>query len=390
MIEGMLPRNAHLSDLTRLLQHNPVVAVLGARQVGKTTLARQYADSHAGPVHHFDLESPGDLARLQDPELALSTLTGLVVLDEIQRLPELFTVLRVLVDRRENHTQFLILGSASGTLLRQSSETLAGRIAYLDLPPLNAEEVGSDNLDRLWNRGGFPRSFLADDDAASFEWRENFVRTFLERDLPQLGITVPAQTMRRFWTMLAHSHGSTWNAATFASAIGLSAHIIRNYLDILTSALVVRQLQPWFENVKKRQVKSPKIYIADTGLLHTLLSLRDLDAVQSHPSAGYSWESLQIAEISNALRAAPRDLYFWATHAGAELDLFTVSNGRRLGFEIKRSTSPSMTKSLHSAIETLGLDRAFVVHAGEHTYPIADRVTAVAAAALRQGLRAQA
>jgi hypothetical protein len=382
----MIDREAHLADLSRLIDHNPVVAVLGARQVGKTTLARQFATTWNGPIHHFDLESPGDLARLQDPELALSTLTGLVILDEIQRLPEIFTVLRVLVDRPDRSTQFLILGSASGTLLQQTSETLAGRIAYLDLAPFTSDEVGTNNLNQLWNRGGFPRSYLADDDTASFEWRENFTRTFLERDLPQLGITIPSSTMRRFWTMLAHSHGTTWNAAAISSALGLSAHIVRTYLDMMTSALVIRQLQPWFEKVKKRQVKSPKVYVADTGLLHVLLSLQDLDALLAHPVAGYSWESLLVAEIGSALGAAPRDLYFWATHGGAELDLFTIHHGQRLGFEIKRTTAPRMTKSLHSALETLRLDRAYVVHAGEHSFPMSDRVTAVPATTLRRVL----
>ncbi|MGA9597854.1 MAG: ATP-binding protein [Acidimicrobiia bacterium] len=384
----MIARDVHLRRLSWLLDHNPAVAVLGARQVGKTTLARQYAEACTGPVHHFDLESPADLARLQDPELALSSLTGLVVLDEVQRLPGVFAVLRVLIDRPGTTAQYLILGSASGALLRQTSETLAGRIAYLDLTPFTSDEVGVAHLNRLWNRGGFPRSFLAEDDGASFKWREDFTRTFLERDLPQLGITVPSQTMRRLWTMLAHSHGTTWNAAAFSKALGLSGHLVRSYLDMLTSALVVRQLQPWFENVKKRQVKSPKLYVADTGLLHTLLSLSDLDAVLAHPVAGYSWESLLIAEIAAALGAAPRDLYFWATHAGAELDLFTIQDGHRLGFEMKRTTAPRMTKSLHSALDTLRLDRAYVVHAGEHTFPMDDRVTALAATAVHETLAA--
>ncbi len=364
-----------------------MVGILGPRQVGKTTLARQVAGGRHGPVHHFDLELPSDLVRLQEPELALAPLTGLIVLDEIQRLPEIFTVLRVLVDRPDNTATFLVLGSASGQLLGQSSETLAGRIAFLDLPPLSADEVGIDSLDHLWNRGGFPRSFVADSDAASFEWRNNFTRTFLERDLPQLGITVPSQAMRRFWTMLAHSHGTTWNGAAFGAAFGISDFLMRRYLDTLTSALVIRQLQPWYENVKKRQVKSPKVYIVDTGLLHSLLDLADLTAVLSHPIVGYSWESLMISEVSANLKAAPRDLFFWATHAGAEIDLFLIHNGQRLGFEIKRTATPKITKSMRSAIETLRLDRAFVIHAGQHSFPLGDNIEAIAAKSLADALR---
>jgi hypothetical protein len=383
----MIERTAHARRLAELLGRNPIVGLLGPRQLGKTTLAGQLVAGCEGPIHRFDLELPSDLARLQEPELALSPLEGLVILDEIQRVPEIFPVLRVLVDRTDNATTFLVLGSASGNLLRQSSETLAGRIAYLDLAPLCGDEVGVDGLDELWNRGGFPRSFLAGSDDESYDWRTDFIRTFLERDLPQLGVTVPSATMHRFWTMLAHSHGTGWNAAALASAFGVSAHVVRTYVDSLTSTLVVRQLQPWYENVKKRQVKSPKVYIADTGLLHGLLGLPDLDAVLSHPVAGYSWESLMINEIAASLRAAPHDLYFWRTHAGAELDLFVQHRGHRLGFEIKRTTAPGTTKSLRSAIETLRLDHSYVVHAGTYSFPLDKHITAVASASLGDVLR---
>lgn len=382
----MILRESHLLRLSGLLDRNPVAGVIGPRQVGKTTLARQLTEQWPTDVHHFDLELPSDLARLQEPELTLAPLSGLIVLDEIQRVPEIFSVLRVLVDRPRNPATFLVLGSASGQLLRQSSETLAGRVAFLDLPPLSTKEVGSNALDDLWNRGGFPRSFVADTDTTSFEWRESFTRTFLERDLPQLGITTPSQTMRRFWTMLAHSHGSTWNSSAFGAAFGMSDHVMRTYLDTLTSALVVRQLQPWFENVKKRQVKSPKVYVADTGLLHALLGLRGLLDVLSHPIAGYSWESLMIAEVASTLDVAPSGLYFWATHGGAELDLFLHHNGQRLGFEIKRTTTPKITKSIRAAMETLKLDRAFIIHAGGHSFPLGDNVEAVAAHALDDAL----
>jgi hypothetical protein len=384
---NMIERIAHARRLAERLGRNPIVGMLDPRQVGKTTLAGQLVASWEGPIHRFDLQLPSDLARLQEPELPSPPLEGLVILDKIQRVPEIFPVLRVLVDRTDNATTFLVLGSASGNLLRQSSETLAGRIAYLDLVPLCGDEVGVDGLDELWNRGGFPRSFLAGSDDKSYDWRTDFIRTFLERDLPQLGVTVPSATMHRFWTMLAHSHGTGWNAAALASAFGVSAHVVRTYVDSLTSTLVVRQLQPWYENVKKRQVKSPKVYIADTGLLHGLLGLPDLDAVLSHPVAGYSWESLMINEIAASLRAAPHDLYFWRTHAGAELDLFVQHRGHRLGFEIKRTTAPGTTKSLRSAIETLRLDHSYVVHAGTYSFPLDKHITAVASASLGDVLR---
>ena len=375
----VIRRERHVSRVNYLLDRYPVVGLLGARQVGKTTLAREVLARREERSHFFDLESPRDLGRLREPELALEALEGIVVLDEIQRMPELFPVLRVLADRPERKARFLILGSASPDLVRQSSESLAGRILYHDLEPLALDEVGVLDFDRLWIRGGFPRSFLADTDGESAEWRRGFIQTLLERDLPQLGVQIPAVTLRRFWTMVAHSHGRTWNSSQFASSFGVADTTVRRYLDLLTSALVVRQCLPWLENVAKRQVKSPKIYLADTGLLHTLLDLDSKDAVESHPQLGASWEGFLVQQIATRLGARRDQCYFWATHAGAELDLVVVAGNLRLGFEIKRTVSPRVSRSLRSAIETLRLDRAYVVHGGNHTFPLAPDVDAVAA-----------
>jgi len=377
-----IPREGHLRRIRRLLDVHPVVGILGARQVGKTTLARDFATGHGGEAVRFDLEDPDDLARLDEPKLALGRLQGLVVIDEIQRRPGLFPVLRVLVDRPENRTRFLLLGSASPDLLRQGSETLAGRIAYYELDGFGTDEVGPAQADSLWVRGGFPRSFLAPSEEASYEWRQAFVRTFLERDIPALGIQIPAITLHRFWRMLAHYHGQLWNGAELARAFGVAASTVRRYLDLLTGAKVIRQLPPWHENVGKRQVKSPKVYLADTGLLHALLGLPDREALEGHPKVGASWEGFILREILAHLEARPGEVYFWATHSGAELDLLVLRGGCRLGFEIKRSTAPRVTASMRSALETLRLDSLDVVHAGEHTFELHERIRALAASRL--------
>jgi predicted AAA+ superfamily ATPase len=386
----MIERVHHRSALEQRLDTTPVVALIGARQVGKTTMAQRIGADRAD-VHYFDLERPGDLARLAEPELSLGPLSGLVILDEIQRRPDLFPVLRGMVDR-DPHRRFLILGSAAPDLLRQSSETLAGRISYYDLPPLRINELttadapadasgGHDAIgDRLWIRGGFPRSLLAADEAASFQWRLDFIRTFVERDLPALGSSVPSQTHDRFWRMLAHVHGQVWNGARFASSFGVADTTVRSYLDLLTSALVVDQLKPWFENVGKRQVKSPKVYIADSGILHALLDLADRTAVERHPILGASWEGHVINQLCAVTESRPDQRYFWATHSGAELDLLIVRGTERIGFEIKRTTQPSSTKSLTSARQTLRLDRTYIIHGGEHSFWISPDVEAVAAA----------
>ena len=375
-----IPRKHHLARVRLLLDEFPVVALLGARQVGKTTLARQLAANRSDPVAWFDLEDPADLARLQDPGLELRPLRGLVVLDEIHRLPGIFQLLRVLADRPGLPARFLVLGSASTDLLRQTSESLAGRVAFHHLDGFDLTEV--DDTERLWLRGGFPRSYLAGSDAASRRWRDGFVQTLLARDLPDLGSTIPRETLRRFWTMLAHWHGQLWNGAEFGRAFGVSHTTVRRYLDLLTSVFVVRQLQPWFENIRKRQVRSPKVYIADSGLLHALLGLADRTDVVSHPKVGASWEGFVIQQIVQLLRAPTERCFHWSTHAGAELDLLVMAGSRRYGFEVKRAEAPRLTKSMRSALATLQLDRLDVVHAGTKRYRLAAGVRALPAGEL--------
>ena len=375
----MITRRHHSEKVQALLRDYPVVAILGARQVGKTTLALQLLEKSKGLGERFDLEDPADLARLSDPRLALGDLRGLVVIDEIQRAPDLFPVLRVLADRRPRPARFLVLGSASPDLLQQTSETLAGRIAFHTLDGFDLSEVGNDNLSRLWLRGGFPESFLARSNNLSFEWRRNFMRTFVERDLPQFGIRVSAQTLSRFWSMLAHYHGQVWNASELGRALGVTDKTVRHYLDILSGALVVQQLQPWHANVKKRQVKAPKVYVRDAGILHGLLDIRDQRDLERHPKVGASWEGFMLRQVVQHLGAAPDECFFWATHSGPELDLLWVRGRRRWGFEFKRTSSPRLTRSLRASLEDLDLQRAFVIHAGEKTFPLHRKVTAVAA-----------
>jgi uncharacterized protein len=373
----VLERARHLQALSQLLEWNPVVALLGARQVGKTTLARQLVAGRDLPITIFDLENPTDLAALADPLLALGHLRGLVILDEIQRRAELFPVLRVLVDRPGSPARFLILGSASPALLRQSSESLAGRIAHYELPPFSPDEVGSPSLATLWFRGGFPRSFLAGSDEQSAQWRRDFVRTFLDRDVPALGIRVPPPTLTRFWSMLAHLHGGLFNAAEMARSLEVTAHTVRHYLEILTSTFVVRQLRPWYESVGKRQVKTSKIYVRDSGLLHTLLQIDSPEALSRRPEIGGSWEGFALEAVAARLGVDLDHCYFWRTHTGAELDLMVTVGNRRLGFELKRTSTPTLTRSMHSALADLKLDRLDVVYAGERTFPLAERVRAV-------------
>ena len=369
----MIERPQRMEAVAGALDHYPVAAILGPRQCGKTTLARAFARDRE--CVFFDLENPVDAARLATPMLALEDLTGLVVIDEIQRKPEMFSILRVLVDRPESNARFLVLGSASPYLVKGASESLAGRIGFIDLSGFSLSEVGADRDDNLWNRGGFPRSFLAADDALSAQWRNDFIRTFLERDIPQLGITIPAETLRRFWTMIAHFHGQVWNAATFARSLGVSAPTARRYLDILSGAFMVRQIQPWHANIKKRQVKSPRIYLRDSGLLHTLLSLQTMPDVLSHPKVGASWEGFVIEEILASVQS--RDFYFWSTYSGAELDGLLFRRGRAVGFEIKRTDAPTRTKSMVSAIQELDLEHLYVVYPGKQSYRVDNRITAL-------------
>lgn len=375
-----ISRTHHLRRLRLLLREFPVVALLGARQVGKSTLARQLAASRRGSVTWFDLENPADLARLADPGLELRPLRGLVVLDEIQRLPDVFPLLRVLADRPRTPARFLVLGSASPELLKQTSETLAGRVAFHELDGFGLNEVG--DLERLWLRGGFPLSYLARSVPASRRWRDGFIRTFLARDVPELGSLVPSAALRRFWTMLAHWHGQLWNGAEFGRAFGVSHTTIRRYLDLLTSVFMVRQLQPWRENIAKRQVRSPKIYLGDTGILHALLGLTTREEVVSHPKVGASWEGFVIQQTIHLLAAHPDQCFHWSTHSGAELDLLIVAGNRRYGFEVKRNEAPRLMPSMRSAFATLKLERLDVIHAGTERYQLAPGIRALPATQL--------
>ena len=376
-IARVVDRAGHEDAIRDLLRQFPVVGLVGARQVGKTTLARRLIEAADCPVTFFDLEDPTHEARLSDPMLALAPLQGLVVIDEVQRRERLFELLRVLVDRPENATRFLVLGSAGPDLLRQSSETLAGRIAYHELTPFRADETGVDSMSRLWVRGGFPPSFLAPDDSASVRWRNAFIRTFLERNLPQLGVSVPAATMRRFWTMVAHYHGNHWNSAEVARSLGVSGPTVNSYLDALVDALVVRRLLPWYENLKKRQVKASRVYVADTGLLHALLALDSEPALVGHPKAGASWEGFAMQEIVRILNVDWDRCYYWATHQGAELDLLAFRAGRRIGVEFKRTSAPRLTRSMRSALIDLSLERLFVVFPGDLRFRLSEEVEAV-------------
>jgi predicted AAA+ superfamily ATPase len=366
----VIERHGELARIREGLRRSRVVALVGPRQSGKTTLARELVP--AGSPHYFDLEDPRSLTRLDEPVTALSRLRGLVVIDEVQRRPDLFPVLRVLADRRPLPARFLVLGSASPDLLRQSAESLAGRIEVVSLGGFSLGEVGTSALDRLWLRGGFPPAYLARSREDSFAWRRELVRTFLERDLPQLGVSVPAAALLRFWNMLAHYHGGVWNAAEFARSLGVSEPTVRRYLDLLSGLYVVRPLPPWHENIGKRQVKSPKVYVRDSGLLHQLLGLKTEDELLHHPRCGASWEGFAIEETLKVVR--PDEAYFWATHTGAELDLLLLKDGRRLGVEVKRADAPRLTPSMRAALHDLRLEQLVVLYPGEASYSLADRV----------------
>lgn len=369
----MIPRKQLSEAVIASIQSNPVTALLGPRQCGKTTLSRLIAKDFDTVI--FDLEDPVSVAQLTDaPKIILESIKGLVILDEIQRLPELFPVLRVLSDRPENNTKFLILGSASPGLIKSSSETLSGRIGFVDMSGFTLNETGNDQYKKLWLRGGFPKSFLAKNDRLSFDWRKDFVRTFFERDIPALGIKIPAEALRRFWTMLAHLHGRVWNGSDFARSLSVSEPTAKKYLDILSGAYVVRQLYPWYENIGKRQVKSPKVYIRDSGILHFLLTLEG-NNILSHPKLGLSWEGFVIEQIISV--SATDSYYFWATHAGAELDLLLFKNNRKTGVEVKFSDAPKITKSMRSAIESLNLDELFIIYPGRQSYKIDEKMTVV-------------
>jgi predicted AAA+ superfamily ATPase len=362
---------------------NPAVAILGARQVGKTALARTVARSFKVSTY-FDLETREDAALLETPDLALAPKRGLVVIDEVQTSPDVFRALRPLLDRPRTPARFLLLGSASPELVSHTVETLAGRIAFYDLEGFDMAEVRTRSapeqaFNRLWVRGGFPRSFLARTDEDSAAWRRDFVRTFLDRDVPRLGIGIAARAMDRFWGMLAHVHGGIFNASELGRSLGVSHTTVRSYLDVLVGTLVVRELRPFAENMSKRLVKSPKVFVADSGLLHSLLGIVSMRDLERHPKLGASWEGFILDQLIRHVRARPEECFFWATHAGAELDLLVSSGGRRLGFEIKRTDAPKVTPSMRSALADLRLDSLDVIHAGTRTHRLAPKVRAVAA-----------
>lgn len=370
----MISRQELLAKVERAFATFPVVALVGPRQSGKTTLARGFAGKKA--AGYFDLEDPDHLARLQNPKLVLEKLRGLVVIDEIQRRPALFPLLRVLADRKPLPARFLVLGSAAPELVRDASESLAGRMAVIEVGGFELREIGAEALETLWLRGGFPRSFLAESDEASLAWRLQFVQAFLERDLPQLGIGFAApEALRRFWTMLAHYHGQIWNGAEFARALGTAESTARRHLDLLAGARVMRVLPPWFENLGKRIVKTPKVYLRDSGLAHALLQLCTEDELHSHPKVGASWEGFVLDHLVRWLDAE-RDGYFWGTHGGAELDFLVVRRGKRWGFEIKFNEAPSTTRAMHVALADLKLSRLWVVYPGVASFPLAERIQA--------------
>lgn len=364
---------------------HPVCALLGPRQVGKTTLTKMYVKEFGiEDVHMFDLEDPLDLARLDNPMLALSSLNNkLIVIDEIQRRPDLFPILRVIVDRTNREQKFLILGSASRDLIMQSSETLAGRIGYIELPPFMLFEV--EDGKKLWLEGGFPESYLAKNQKLGALWRKEYINTFLERDIAALGFSIPPEQMRRFWMMLAHYHGQTFNASEIAHSLGISDHTARRYLDVLAGTFMIRILLPWFEKLNKRQVRSPKIYFRDSGILHSLVHIENNEQLQRHPNLGAFWEGFALEQVINALHVDSQDCYFWGTHSQAELDLFVLKSGRRIGFEFKYSDSPRTTKSMHIALEDLSLDYLAVVYPGSQIFPIHEKIMAFGLDSIKSG-----
>jgi predicted AAA+ superfamily ATPase len=369
----MIDRKADVALVRVALRRSRVVALLGPRQCGKTTLARKFVSPDS--LNYFDLEEPQSLARLTEPDTALRPLEKLVVIDEIQRRPDLFPLLRVLADRTPLPARFLILGSASPDLLRQSSESLAGRLETVSLEGFRLSDLGAAAQSRHWLRGGFPLAYTARTEADSLTWRRHFLQTFLERDLPQLGIRIPAAVLRRFWNMVAHYHGQIWNAAELARALAVNESTVRRYLDLMTGVFMVRQLPPWFENLGKRQVKAPKIYVRDSGLLHTLLGVTSQHDLEHHPKVGASWEGYAVEEVLKALQ--PDEAYYWATYNGAEIDLILFKDGRRVGVECKRADAPALTPSMRIALADLKLDQLSVVYPGEKKYSLARNVEVV-------------
>lgn len=370
-----MQRPIFLETIERYFRSHPAVALLGPRQCGKTTLAKQYLTTQKdfSRENYFDLEDPIDLQRLKTPKLALEPLSGLIVIDEVQRQPELFPLLRTLIDNNELKQRYLILGSASRELIRQSSESLAGRVAYIELTPFSFNET--NDLQTLWIRGGFPKSYLASTEEESFDWRDFYIRTFLEQDIPNLGINIPSEALRRFWTMLAHYHGNIFNASEIARSFGASDTTIRRYLDLLTGTFMVRQLQPWHENIKKRQVKTPKIYFRDSGILHAILAIRSHKELLRYPKLGASWEGFALEEVIRASGVRNQECYFWSTYSGAEVDLLIAHQGSFTAFEFKFSDAPKMTKSMHSALDNLSIKHLYVIYPGDRHYSLSEKVT---------------
>lgn len=367
-----MKRDRYLDQIKKQFQVHAACAILGPRQVGKTTLARMFVENEE--TAFFDLENPRDIARLDNPMLALEGFSNqFIVIDEIQMRPDLFPVLRVLIDQHKQR-KFLILGSASRDLIKQSSETLAGRIGYIELCPISLFEVHDSQ--KLWLRGGFPNSYLAQADDQSYLWRQDYIKTFLERDIPALGFNIPAAQLRRFWLMLAHYHGQIFNAHELGKSLGISNYMIQKYLDILVGTFMIRNLTPWFENIQKRQVKSSKIYFRDSGILHALLGIVTHEQLDTYPRLGSFWEGFALEEVIRTLNAIPEECYFWATHADAELDLLIIKDGKRLGFEFKYADAPRTTKSMRIALDDLKLDHLFVIYPGTDVFPMDTKITA--------------
>ena len=377
-----MKRDFYLKSVAEQLRVHPICAILGPRQVGKTTLAQMFVEHMSGAIQFFDLENPFDLARLENPMLTLSKFTDeFIVIDEIQRRPDLFPILRVLVDDKKKKLKFLILGNASRDLIQQSSETLAGRIGYLELMPFSFQEV--DNREPLWVRGGFPRSFLASTLEESYLWRQAYISTFLERDIPNLGFQIPPEQIRRFWLMLAHYHGQIFNGSELARSLGVSSHTVRKYLDILVGTFMIRMVFPWYENLGKRQIKSPKIYFRDSGILHALIGLKSESDLYCYPKLGSFWEGFALEEVIRELHATLGEIYFWGTQSGAELDLLFIRDQKKVGFEFKYTDHPKITPSMQIAVHDLKLDHLYVVYPGEHDFPLSPKISATSLFAVK-------
>lgn len=372
----MIKRDKFLKQIEEHFKIHKVCALLGPRQCGKTTLSQEFTSLNKVPkINIFDLENYSDLTRLEDPLLALSDLHGFVIIDEIQYKPNLFSTIRVLVDRK--NIKFLVLGSASRDLIKQSSETLAGRIGYIEVTPLTLSESNSLNLNSLWVRGGFPLSYLADNDNVSSLWRQNYIKTFLERDIPRLGFSIPTAQLRKFWMMLCHYHGGIFNASELGKSLGISYHTAKSYIDILEGTFMIRVLQPWYESLKKRQVKTPKIYFRDSGIYHGLLGLNNYDSIAVSPKIGPSWEGFALEQIVNYSNAEAEECYFWSSHNTAEIDLLIVKDGKRIGFEFKYSSTPRITKSIEIALNDLSLDLVKIIFPGDKAYKLSEKVEAI-------------